>query len=90
VEKHCPLIYDPAFGQGINLSEDFFVTDFDFDGDQDFVAAAELINRCYQTHNHDAGEIAGWCQQPVFDDELRIWAQARRSNEKVGLGISIL
>jgi GNAT superfamily N-acetyltransferase len=86
-ESH-PLIYDFTFSQGFNLSEDFFLADFDFDREQEFVFAAELLNRCYKNHNHDAEEIAGWCAQPVFDESLWIWVRTRGSNEVVGLGIS--
>lgn len=88
VVKSHPLIYDLAFGQGSIHCEDFYVTDFDFDKEQDFAAAAELLNRCYKDANHDADEIAGWRRQPVFDDTLWIWARKKGSNERVGLGIS--
>ena len=64
------------------------IADFDHDKRKDFVAAAELLNRCYQNLNHDAEEIAAWCKQSVFDDTLWIWVRTRRSNERVGLGIS--
>jgi hypothetical protein len=67
-EKSHPLIYDFAFGQGSNHCEDYYVADFDFDNEQDFVAAAGLLNRCYPNHNHDAEEIVEWSYQPVFDD----------------------
>ena len=50
--------------------------------------AAELLNRCSPNHNHDAEEICGWREQPVFDDSLWIRARTRGSNEGVGLGIS--
>lgn len=86
--KLNPLIYDFTFRERMNLNDDFFIADFDFDNEQDFIAAAELLNRCYHTHRHDAVEIAGWCQKPVFDDQLWIWAKARETNEKVGLGVS--
>jgi GNAT superfamily N-acetyltransferase len=46
------------------------------------------LNRCYPNHNHDAEEIFGWREQPVFDDSLWIWVRTMGSNESVGLGIS--
>ncbi|NIM92167.1 MAG: GNAT family N-acetyltransferase [Anaerolineales bacterium] len=88
VREICPLIYDFTFSQGFNFSEDFFIVDFDFDKERDFVLAAELLNRSYKNHNHDAEEIIGWCSQPVFDESSWIWARTRVSNEVVGLGIS--
>ncbi len=88
VRESYPLIYNPNIDQVFNLSKEFFIADFDFDKGKDFAAAAELLNRCYQNHNHDAEEIASWCKQSVFDDSLWIWVRTRESNEDVGLGIS--
>jgi GNAT superfamily N-acetyltransferase len=86
-ESH-PLVYDFTFNREFNLSEDFFVADFDFNKEQDFVVAAELLNRCYKNHNHDAEEIIGWCGELVFEESSWIWVKTRISNEVVGLGIS--
>jgi GNAT superfamily N-acetyltransferase len=88
VQKIYPLIYDSTFSYRINLSEDFLIADFDFNKEQEFLAAAELLNRCYPNHNYDAEGIFGWRDQPVFDDSLWIWVRTRGSNESVGLGIS--
>jgi GNAT superfamily N-acetyltransferase len=88
VEKSHPLIYDFAFGQGSIHCEDYYVADFDFDNEQDFVTAAGLLNRCYPNHSHDAEEIVEWCDQPVFDASYWIWVKTKGGNESVGLGIS--
>lgn len=87
-EKICPLIYDSACGQGSIHSKDYYVADFDFDSKQEYAVAAELLNRCYPDHIHDAEEIAEWCKQPVFNDALWLWVKAKAGNERIGLGIS--
>ena len=88
-KRNCkPLIYDFNFSQGNKIIEEFYIADFDFANEGDFVYAAELLNRCYKNQNHDAEEIAGWCRQPEFDESLWIWARSSVSNKVVGLGIS--
>ena len=88
VMKSHPLIYDFTFVQGSIQREDFYVSDFEFDKEQEFATAAELLNRCYKDANHDAEEIVRWSGQSVFDETLWIWVRKKGSNERVGLGIS--
>lgn len=88
VRESHPLLYDFAFSQGVECSDEFFIADFDFAGEQDCVVAAEMLNRCYETHHHSAAEVAGWRKLPVFDESLWLWVRSRASKEAVGLGIS--
>jgi GNAT superfamily N-acetyltransferase len=88
VSESHPLLYDFAFGQGVEHSDEFFITDFDFAREQECVVAAEMLNRCHETDHHSAAEVAGWRRLPVFDGSLWLWVRSRASKEAVGLGIS--
>ena len=88
VRESHPLLYDFAFNQEVEASNEFFITNFDFTREQDCVVAAEMLNHCYETDHHSAGEVAGWCKLPVFDEALWLWVRSRANEEAVGLGIS--
>ena len=86
-ESH-PLLYDFAFSGEAEHSDEFFVADFDFSREQDYVVAAEILNLCYATQHHCAAEVAGWSNLPVFDQSLWLWVKNRANRKGVGLGIS--
>lgn len=88
VQESHPLFYNPGFSQGVIGSDEFFIADFDFTCKQDYIVAAEMLNRCYETHHHSAMEVASWCKLPVFDETLWIWVRSCTNKEAVGLGIS--
>lgn len=88
VRESHPLLYDFALSQRGGSSDEFFIADFDFAREQDCEVAADMLNRCYETHLHSAAEVAGWCELPVFDESLWLWVRSRASKEAVGLGIS--
>jgi ribosomal protein S18 acetylase RimI-like enzyme len=88
VRESHPLLYDFEFSQEVEDSGDFFIANFDFAREQDYVAAAEMLNRCYETDHHSAAEVAEWCTLSVFDESLWLWVRSRASDEVVGLGIS--
>ena len=86
-ESH-PLLYNFAFSLAIEHSDEYYIAEFDFSREQEFVAAAEMLNHCYETQHHSAAEVAGWSNLPVFDESLWLWVRSRASEEAVGLGIS--
>lgn len=87
LESH-PLLYDFATSQEVEAGDEFFIANFDFTRAQDFVLAAQMLNRCYKTDHYNAAEVAGWCGLPVFDESMWLWVRSRASEEFVGLGIS--
>jgi GNAT superfamily N-acetyltransferase len=88
VSESHPMLYDFAFGQGVEHSDECFVTQFNFAREGDYGFAAKMLNRCYETDQHSAAELAGWCRLPVFDESLWLWVKSRASKVAVGLGIS--
>lgn len=88
VRESHPLLLDFTYSQGVKCSDDFFVADFDFAREQDYVVAAEMLNRCYESKHHSAATVARWRELPVCDESLWLWVRSRTSEEAVGLGIS--
>lgn len=88
VRESHPLLYDFNFSHSIEQSDDFYIAEFDFSREQDYVVAAEMLNCCYETQHHTSVEVVGWRNLPVFDESLWLWVRSRANKEAVGLGIS--
>jgi GNAT superfamily N-acetyltransferase len=88
VRESNPLLYDFAFRQEVEASDEFYIANFNFEQELDYRVAAEMLNRCYETDHHSAEEVAGWRRLTVFDESLWFWVKSCATEEAVGLGIS--
>ena len=49
---------------------------------------SDLIGACYEDIHPSPADVRGWCEHPVFDDELWVWITDEVSETPVGLGIA--
>jgi GNAT superfamily N-acetyltransferase len=88
VTRSNPMIYASRDLPSAPRIRDVNVADFDFDREDDFAAAADLLNRCYPGHRHTGVEIARWTQSPAFAPGLWFWIRERGSDAALALAIS--
>ncbi len=88
VNQFYPLFYDPSLAPSQTDCKGYYVDVFEFQNEQDFQAAAEIITETNTGYTVTAERVKGWTKDKAFDPTLWLMARERQSGESVGVGIS--